>query len=195
MDGSNIDEVKQLLVKLAVIAEQIDTRSRGALQRIYASANTLDQSAQRWTAGADGFTRAVLDSIGTHARDSIAGATRQALDPVDTQLRQSAETAKWAADALSEQRKLLTQAQRSLVHKGLLALLLGSLLAAAGSGWVAWYSLHRTALGDELVQAVRSGVIVRCPDSPSLCVRLGDHPHRSGSRGEYLEVQPRGPAR
>lgn len=195
MDGGNIDDVKQLLVKLAVIAEQLDTRSRGALQRIDASASTLDRSAQRWTEGADGFTRAVLDTIGAQARDSIAGATRQALDPLDAQLRRSAETAKWAADALSEQRKLLTQAQRSLVHKGLFALLLGSLLAAAGSGWVAWRSMHRAALGDELVRAVRSGAIVRCPDSPSLCVRIGDHPRRSGSRGEYLEVQPREPAR
>ena len=195
MDGGNIDDVKQLLVKLAVIAEQLDTRSRGALQRIDASALALDRSAQRWTEGADGFARTVLDALGAQARDSIAGAARQALDPLDAQLREGARTAKWAADALAEQRKLLTQAQRSLVHKGLLALLAGAVLAAGGSGWVAWRSMHRAALGDELVRAMRSGSIVRCPDGSSLCVRIGNHPRRTGSRGEYLVVQPGEPGR
>jgi hypothetical protein len=189
MDGGNIDDVKQLLVKLAVIAEQLDTRSRGALQRIDASAQALDRSAQRWTDGADGFTRTVLATLGTQARDSIAAAAREALDPLDAQLRQGADAARWAADALSEQRKLLTQAQRSLVHKGLLALLAGALLAMGGSGWVAWRSMHRAELGDELAQAVRSGAIVRCPDGSSLCVRIGTQPRRSGRQGEYLVVE------
>jgi hypothetical protein len=195
MDGGNIDDVKLLLVKLAVIAEQLDTRSRGALQRIDASAQTLDRSAQRWTEGADGFTRTVLGTIGAQARESIADAARQALDPLEEQLRRSADAARWAADALAEQRKLLTQAQRSLIHKGLLALLAGALLAVGGSGWVAWRSMHRAALGDELVRAVRSGAIVRCPDSSLLCVRIGTQPRRSGRLGEYLVVQPSESAR
>lgn len=190
MDGGNIDDVKQLLVKLAVIAEQLDGRSRGALQRIEASATTLDRSAQRWTEGADGFSRQVLEALGAQAGGAIAGAARQALGPLDAQLRQSAEAAKWAADALAEQRKLLTQAQRSLVRKGLLSLLVGSLLAAGGSGYVAWRSMQGAALGRDVREAVRSGALVRCPDGPSLCARIGAHPQRSGHRGEYLVVQP-----
>jgi hypothetical protein len=195
MDGGNIDDVKHLLVKLAVIAEQLDTRSRGALQRIDASAMALDRSAQRWTEGADGFARTVLDTVGAQARDSIAGAARKALDPLDAQLRESARTARWAADALAEQRKLLTRAQRSLVHKGLLALMVGALLAAGGSLWVASRSMHRAALGGDLARAVRSGSIARCPDTVSLCVRIGSRPRRAGSHGEYLVVQPDEPGR
>jgi hypothetical protein len=195
MDGADIDDVKQLLVKLAVIAEQLDTRSRGALQRIDASAAMLDRSAQRWAEGAEGFSRKVLDTLGAQARESIAGATRQALEPLEAQLHRSAETARWAAEALAEQRKLLTQAQRSLVHRGLLALLVGSLVAVIGSGWMTWRSMHRAALDDELMQAARSGALVHCPDSPSLCVRIGSRPRRSGNRGEYLVVQPGEPER
>lgn len=190
MDGSNIDDVKQLLVKLAVIAEQLDTRSRGALQRIDASATTLDRSAQRWAEGGDDFSRRMLETLGTQARDSIAGATRQALTPLDAQLRQSAEAAKWAADALAEQRKLLTLAQQSLVRRGLLALLVGAVLAAGGSGYMAWRNLRAAALGDDVLQAVHSGTLVRCPDSRALCVRIGPRPRRSGTQGEYLVVQP-----
>jgi hypothetical protein len=190
MDGDDIDDVKQLLVKLAVIAEQLDTRSRGALQRIDASAAMLDRSARRWADGAESFSRKVLETLGAQARDSIAGATRQAIEPLQAQLQRSAEAARWAADALAEQRKLLTQAQRSLVHRGLLALLVGSLVAVAGSGWMAWRNMHRAALDEELVQAVRSGALMRCPDNSLLCVRIGSHPRRSGSHGEYLVVQP-----
>lgn len=190
MDGGNIDDVKQLLVKLAVIAEQLDTRSRGALQRIDTSATALDRSAQRWTEGGEDFSRKALETIGAQARDCIAGATRQALAPLDAQLRHAAEAAKWAADALAEQRKLLTQAQQSLVRRGLLALLVGSVLAAGGSGYLAWRNMHSAALGDDVLEAVRSGALVRCPDRQSLCVRIGTRPHRSGGRGEYLVVQP-----
>jgi len=190
MDGGNIDDVKQLLVKLAVIAEQLDTRSRGALQRIDASATALDRSAQRWTEGGDDFSRKMLETLGTQARDSIAGVTRQAVAPLDAQLRQGAEAAKWAADALAEQRKLLTQAQQSLVRRGLLALLVGSVLATGGSGYLAWRSMRSVALNGEVLEAARSGTIGRCPDNEALCVRIGTHPRRRGARGEYLVVQP-----
>jgi len=190
MDGGNIDDVKQLLVKLAVIAEQLDTRGRGALQRIDASTAALDRSAQRWTEDGEDFSRRMLETLSAQARDSIAGATRQALAPLDGQLRQGAEAAKWAADALAEQRKLLTRDQQSLVRRGLLALLAGSIMAVGGSGYLAWRNLHDAALGREVLEAVRSGALVRCPDSRSLCATIGTHPRRSGVRGEYLVVQP-----
>lgn len=190
MDGGNIDDVKQLLVKLAVIAEQLDGRSRGALQRIEASATMLDGSTQRWTQGADVFSRQIMEALTTQAGGAIAGAARQALGPLDVQLRQGAEAAKWAADALAEQRKLLTKAQRSLVHKGLLALLAGSLLAMGGSGYVAWRSMQGAVLDHDVREAVRSGALVRCPDGPSLCARIGAHPQRAGRRGDYLVIQP-----
>jgi hypothetical protein len=190
MDGGNIDDVKQLLVKLAVIAEQLDTRSRGALQRIDASATALDRSAQRWTEGGDDFSRRVMEAIGTQARDSMAGAARQAMAPLEGQLRQGVEAAKWAADALAEQRKLLTRTQQSLVRRGLLALLVGSVLAAGGSGYLAWRTTQSAMLDEDLQQAVHSGALLRCPDSQSLCARIGSHPRRSGALGEYLIVQP-----
>ena len=193
MDGDRIDEVKELLLKLAVIAEQVDARSRGALQRIEAGAATLDRSAQQWNADASQFAQHALATIGVQTRETVAEGSRQALANLDAQLRRSAESANWAAEALAEQRKLLTLAQRGLVWKGLLALLLGSLLAAGVSGYLLWRAAQAQAqppLGAELSQAVRSGALVRCSDGHALCVRIGRHPQRSGSQGEYLVVQP-----
>ena len=190
MDGGDIDEVKQLLVKLAVIAEHLDARCRGALQRIDASATTLDRGARRWTEGADAFSRTVLETLGTQAHESIAKASRQALAPLDAQLREGAEAAKWAAGALAEQRKLLSRAQQALVRRGLLALLAGSMLAAGACGYVAWRAMRDAALDGDLRQAVRTGTLVRCPDTPALCARIGARPQRSGHRGEYLVLRP-----
>lgn len=190
MDGGNIDEVKQLLVKLAVIAEQLDTRSRGALQRIDASVASLDRSTRHWTEGGEDFSRKLMEMLGTQARDGIATTARQALAPLDAQLHRSAEAAKWAADALAEQRKLLTAAQRALVRRSLRALLLGSLLAACGSGYLAWHGLRGAAWSDDLRRAVGSGELVRCPDSQALCARIGPNPRRAGRHGEYLVLQP-----
>ena len=193
MDGDRIDEVKELLVKLAVIAEQVDARSRGALQRIEAGAATLDHSARQWNADASHFAQHALATIGAQTRDTVANGSREALAQLDAQLRRSADTATWAADALAEQRRLLTAAQRGLVWKGLLALLIGSVLAAGGGGYLLWRATQADAqapLVEELSRAARSGALVRCSDGRALCVRIGRHPQRSGSQGEYLVIQP-----
>jgi hypothetical protein len=193
MDGSPMDEVKQSLVKLAVIAGQMDARSQAALHRIEASANLLDRSALSWTEGAGDFARQALDAIGAQARDSVATETRRALAPLEAQLRQSTEAARWAATALAEQRALLGRAQRALVWKGLLALLLGSLLAAGGCGYAAWYSARTIALGEDITQALHSGALARCEDNRSLCVRVGTRPRHPGGRAQYVVVQPQEP--
>lgn len=190
MDGGNLDEVKQLLMKLAVIAGQIDTRSQAALERIEAGAATLDQSTGRWGISADTFARQALHTIATEAHDSVASGTRKALAPLETRLKQGVEAATWAADALAEQRKLLTREQQGVVRLSLVALLAGSLLAAGASGYVAWRNARATGLEAALGKAARSGALVRCPDSTLLCVRISSSSRRTGRRGEYLIVEP-----
>lgn len=195
MDGSHVDEVKQLLLKLAVIAGQMDARSQAALQRIEVSANLLDRSALSWTEGAGDFARQALDAIGAQARDTVVMETRRALALLDSQLRQGTDAARWAATALAEQRKLLGRAQQALVWKGLLALLVGSLLAVGGCGYAAWSSMRATGFGEEVAQALRSGALARCEDNRSLCVRVGARPRRAGTHGEYVVVPPPEPGR
>lgn len=190
MDGGNLDDVKQLLVKLAVIAEQIDARSQAALARIEASAATLDRSTGHWDASADTFSRQALHAIAIEAHDCVADGTRKALAPLEARLKQGADAATWAADALAEQRKLLTREQQGLMRGGLLALLAGSLLAVGAAGYVAWRNARSATLQDQVGMAMRSGALAHCPQSATLCVRVGSSSRRAGRHGEYLIVGP-----
>lgn len=190
MDGGNLDEVKQLVVKLAVIAEQIDARSHAALARIEASTTTLDHSAGHWGASADTFSRQALHAIAIEAHDCVADGTRKALAPLEARLKQGADAATWAADALAEQRKLLSREQRGMMRRSLLALLAGSLLVVGAAGYGAWRNAQSAALQNDVGAAVRSGALVRCPGSAALCVRIGSSSRRAGRHGEYLVVGP-----
>lgn len=194
MDGNQMDEVKQLLLKLAVIAGQLDARNQEALQRIEVSANLLDRSALSWTEGAGDFARQALDAVGARAHACVTSETRRAFAPLEAQLRQSADAARWAATALAEQRTLLDRAQRALIWKGLLALLVGSVLAASACGYAAWRSARTITLGKDITQALRSGALARCEDNRSLCVRVGSRPRHAGSQAEYVVIPSGEPA-
>lgn len=192
MDSDNLDEVKQLLIKLAAIANQIDARNLDALRRIEASAGALDQGMQRFDTGAQHFVNQAVRLVGAQAHDVIAQGAGQAVDQFNTQLQQSAGRAKWAAETMGEQRRLLTQAQRMLVWKGLIALIIGSLLAAGGSSYLAWMSMREikhAEFGADILRATQSGSLTRCGKNNALCVRVGKNPARVGAQGEYLLLE------
>ncbi len=192
MESHEIEEVKQLLIKLAVIANQIDARSADALQRIEASAGALDKGVHRLDAGVERFARQIMQAIGEQAHDVIAQGGGRAVDQFNTQLQQSAGNAKWAAEKMAEQRSLLTRAQNTLVWKGLIALTLGSLLAAGGSGYLAWKNtreIRQTEFATDILRATRTGALTRCGADNALCVRVGSKPKRVGAQAEYVILE------
>jgi len=71
-----------------------------------------------------------------------------------------------------------------------MALLIGSLLAAGGTAWIAHRSMQEIAqadFGKDILQATRDGSITRC--GVSLCVRIGKKPRYYGKEGEYVLLQ------
>ena len=77
-----------------------------------------------------------------------------------------------------------------LVWNGLIALLVGSLLAAGGAAWIARDSMQKVAqahFGQDILQAAQSGAITRCGDL--LCAKVGKKLQRYGKEGEYLLLQ------
>jgi len=87
---------------------------------------------------------------------------------------------------------MLTHAQRALVWKGLIALTIGSLLAAGGSAYVAWNSMRevrQAEFGTAILRATRSGALTACGEERALCVRVGRQSRRVGDRGEFLLVE------
>src|SRR3546814_1215764 len=88
---------------------------------------------------------------------------------------------------MDEQGKRLARMQGGLVWKPLVALTIGSLLAAGRSGYIAWKSMHevrRAEFGQDILQATHTGVLTRCGDA--LCAKVGEQALRYGSHEEYV---------
>jgi len=188
--SDDVDAVGQSLVKLLAIADRLDARNLQTVQRIEAASVVLDQGVSRLDNGGEKFARSALQVIGSNAQQAIVDGVAKAVGEFRQQLQQSAVTAQAAAQAMDEQRKGLTTARRTLVWNGLIALLIGSLLAAGGAAWIARDSMQKIAqahFGQDILQATQSGAITRCGDS--LCVKVGKKPARYGNDGEYLLVQ------
>lgn len=185
---SDAEALKQTVVRVAAIVDRLETRSDQAVQRIEAGVVVLDQSAQRLNGRGEQFAGEALHAIGAQAHQALGQSVARAAAEFGQQLHASAETAKWAAEALAEQRRLLTAAQSALVWKGLIALAIGSLLAAAGCGLFAWYSLREVRNAEferDILRATQTGVLTPCGDG-ALCIKVGRNPRRAGKDGEYV---------
>lgn len=190
MDATDVEEAKQTLVKLMAIADRLDARNLKTAQQLEAALAALDHGAARLGQGADQFTQRALQLIGAGAQQSIVQGTQQAAGQVRHQLEHTAENAQAAAQALEREARLLTGARRSLVWNGLLALLVGSLLAAGGAAWMAQKSMQEVAqahFAKDILEATRSGALTRCGER--LCARVGKAPQRYGAKGEYVLLQ------
>lgn len=186
----DVEVVREALAKLLAIADRLDARNLQTMQRLEVAGVALDQGVTRLDAGGEHFAKSALQLIGDHAQQCIAHGAAEAVATFQAQMQQCVDTAQAAAHAMEEQRKGLAVARRTLVWNGLIALLLGSLLAAGGAAWIAHRSVQKIArahFGQDILQATQRGVITRCGDS--LCAKVGRKPQRYGEGGEYLLLQ------
>lgn len=190
MGNGQLDDVKELVLKLAAIAGQIDQRNRAGVQHIESGVRLLDDAARRLQGGADQFANAVMQSVGKQVQGVVAEHSAAALDHFNEQLRTSTGRVQWATEAMAEQRKLLGATQRALVWKGLIALLIGSVLAAIAAGCLFWQARQiggDPSLASDIRQAIATGALTRC-NGNRLCARTvtrdGKH-----TQGEYVVVQ------
>lgn len=193
MDISRTDEVdavRQALIKLMAIADRLETRNMQTVERIEAASVALGQGVERLDGSGERFARSALQVIGNDAQQAVAQGAAQALAEFRRQLQQSADSAQSAAHMMDQQSRGLTTARRTLVWNGMIALLVGSLLAACGAGWVAHRSMQEMAQAhfrQDILQATQRGAITRCGDA--LCARVGKKSRRYGKDGQYLLLQ------
>ena len=186
----DVDAVRQALIKRMVIADRLETRNAQTVQRIEAASTTLDQGVNRLDGAGERFAQSALQVIGNNAQQAVAVGAGQAMGEFRQQLQQSADSAKFAAHVMNEQCRRLNTARRTLVWNGLIALLIGSLLAAGGAAWVVHRSMQERAqahFGQDILQATQRGAITRCGDL--LCAKVGKKPQRYDKDGQYLLLQ------
>ncbi len=189
----DIEAVKQLLLKLAVIADRLDARSEQAVQGVEAGTATLAQSAHQLQSGAGQFARQALQAIGEQAQQAIAHSADSAIATFEGRLQHAADNANRAADAMADQRARLAKSQKSLVAAAVTTLLAGSVLAVGGT-WL-WVDGSRDEVARHhvevrLLSAINASDIVLCADG-RLCVNVDDRGKRQGDRRQYQVVEPR----
>ncbi len=189
----DIEAVKQLLLKLAVIADRLDARSEQAVQGVEAGASTLARSAQRLETGAGQFARQAVQAIDEQAQQAIANGAALALADVEERLRHAADTAGRAADVMGERHRRLARSQKTLVAAALVALVAGWALAVGGA-WL-WVESSRQAVARHhvearLLSAINASDIVLCADG-RLCANVDDRGARQGDHRQYQAVRPR----
>lgn len=178
----------QAATQMATVIERMETRSHQALQQVESGVAALDHSARHLNGTGEKFASDALRVIGEQTHQTLGQSVARAANEFEQHLQQCANKAKLAAEALAEQRRLLTAAQTALVWKGLAALLIGSVLAAAGCGFFAWHSLREVKnaeFGKDILRATQTGVLTPCGDG-ALCVKVGRKPQRAGKDGEYV---------
>lgn len=183
----DLDALKQSLLKLATIANQLDARSAQAVQQIETCRETLELGVHRLESDAARLAGDALRIVREQAAQMVAQGTAQALSELDTHLQAGIHAAQRTALDMDGQRRRLARAQGGLVWKALAALMIGSLLAAGGSAYIAWKSmrdLQRAEFGQDILHATRNGMLTRCGDA--LCAKVGQQARRYGSNGEYV---------
>lgn len=185
---NDTDVLMQASIQVATVIERMEARSHQALQKIESGAATLDHSAHHLSGAGEQFAEHALRIIGEKTHQTLSQSVARAASEFSQHVQQSAGTAKQAAEALAEQRRLLSVAQRTLVWKGLIALAIGSILVAAGCGFYVWNSLREVKnaeFAQSILRATQSGVLTPCGDG-ALCIKVGKQPQRAGKDGEYV---------
>lgn len=187
MDGTDIESLKQVLMQLATVAQQLDRRSELAVQHVDASTTALDRSVRMLGEDAERFVRDAMRIMGDAARLAVAQGAGGALAEFKQRLQSSADTAQRAAQAMEQQRDALAAARHTLVWNGLGALLIGALLATGTAGYVGWKTVQEVEgaqFGQDILRATQNGSLTRC--GGSLCVKAGKQPQRYAEDPGYL---------
>lgn len=187
---SDTDELQNLALRLSAFADVLNQHATRLVQETGQSTQALHETANNFSMQAQQISQQLVQSVGTQAREVIERHAADGLRQGSERLHGAAAHAEAVANSLQQESQRLGVAQRSLVWKSGLALLLGSLLAVAGSGYLVWknhQALEQTEFPAAIAEAMRTGALTRCEDS--ICARVGEKPKRFGGNGEYVKVK------
>lgn len=189
MDGVDTEALKQLVLQLATVAQQLERRSELAVSRVDASTAALDQELHALGAGAERFARDALRVVAEEAQEAVGHGVGSTLAAFNRQLEASAQVARAAAGAMEEQRRHLVATGHTLARRAGAALLVGSLLAvcvAGYTGWKAVQQVRRAQFTEDVAHATQSGVLTRC--GGTLCVKAAEPLRRYARNPAYVLI-------
>ena len=187
----DMDELKQLVIKLAVIADRLDQRSESAVARVEQTGAALDHSAGRLGSSAGTFARDALDAIDRQSGEVISRGLGREIGNCVAHLQQAGRQVSASAQELEQMRTALRGERRRWVWMGSGALLTGSVLAIAAAGYAVKTSrdeLRRNAIEATLLRAYNQADVTLCDGR--LCANIDESAQGFGDRKQYRQVNP-----
>jgi hypothetical protein len=191
---TDIEDLKQLVLKLSVIAERLDARSENAVLRIEGSADALGLSAAGLHADSHRFTQQVLQAVTAQAGHLLGRGVDQAVNRCNARLHATADVAAAIARNLDEQRQGLQRERRGWVWRAATALIAGSAMAVAGCAYWGMKSRDEIAANQiegALLRAYNHADVTLCAGG-RLCANVEGDGGRRGGKSQYRLVRPRG---
>lgn len=189
----DFEELKQLVLKLAAIAERLDERSENAVTRVEHSSDALSRSATGLHTDSERFVRQALQAIEAQAGNMLERGVGQAVDRCNARLQGTTDAAATTARELDALRQALQRERRSWIWRGTAALLAGSILAIGASSYWSLKSqeeIERNQVEAALLRAYNQADVTLCEDG-RLCANVEDDSRRHGDQRQYRMVRPR----
>jgi hypothetical protein len=187
---SDSKELQELALRLSAFADVLNQHASRLMEENALSVQSLRDTTAAFTSQSKQLARDLVHSVGTQAREVIELQAAHGLRQSSERLAGAAGQAETAAGSLHRELHRLTAAQQTMVWKSGMALLLGSLLAVAGSAYLVWknqQTLRSTAFPAAVSDAMRTGALTMCESS--ICARVGKQPERFGGQGEFAKIK------
>jgi hypothetical protein len=183
------ESLNALKVRQYSIADTLDQRTRQAIDAVSASGERLAQAAQGLQHNGQRVAQDAVQAMGVQARDAVEQGMRQAFDRYAQELQQAARQATHTANALQSQREGLERAQRGLLWKASLGLLVGAVLAVGSSGF--WFlksmqAVRHAEFSEAVTRATQTGALAPC--GQKLCVKAPRNAPRYDRNSDYIVV-------
>lgn len=188
----DIENSKQLAVKLAGIAQRLAERSESATRRVEQAGAALDQCAGRLAASADEFARTSLHAIERQAGGVIAHGLGRAVESCRAKLQDTERTALSATHELLQARDALQRERRIWIWSASTALVVGAALSVAAALYAVAASrseLARHEMEGALLRAYNQADVTLCDGR--LCANVELDGERHGDLQQYRLVKPR----
>ena len=183
----NEAELKALSVRLAALADALEDRSHQAVQAVSTSSQRLDQTAHSLSQNVQRLTSEATRAMGAQAHAAVTQGMQQAVDRCAQVLEQASVRATQSTQALETQHTAMQRAQKALVWRSGLALLVGAALALGTSGYVYWKSIQAARAAEfsaAIVRATQTGALTQCGDT--LCVKAPQSAPRYSRNSDYV---------
>lgn len=186
-------EGQKLLLQLLDLSDHIQRRDDALLRHLTQAVAHLQDTAERVGAGGQQFASGALDVLRREGGAAVTQGLDHALQNSRAGMEAFANTGSQAAREVQAAAQALRQQRSVWLWAGPIAMIVGAVLAAGGSGYLVWKNMQeikRAQFARDILRATETGALTRCGDT--LCAKVGEKPQRYGKEHVLLQQEQAG---